>query len=149
MSLDRFRKSGGRIDYWILFFVFALCIFGLLMIYSSSAVISFEQYGINNYYFKKQLISLGIGLVCLVITSSIDYRFWQKYATVFFVIALALLIWVILFSSKVSGAQRWIQLGPIPLQPSEIMKLASIIYLAAWFAKQKEQIKNFKHGFVR
>lgn len=148
MSLDRFRKTGGKIDYWIFFLIFALCIFGLLMIYSSSAVVSFEEYGINNYYFKKQLISLGIGIVFLIITSLIDYRFWQKNATIFFFIATALLIWVILFSSKVSGAQRWIQLGPIPLQPSEIMKLASIIYLAAWFAKKKDQIKNFKYGFI-
>lgn len=148
MSLDRFRKSGGKMDYWILFLIFGLCIFGLLMIYSSSAVLSFEQYGINNYYFKKQLVSFGIGLVALVITSAIDYRFWQKYATVFLAITVVLLISVFIFSSHISGAQRWIRVGFINIQPSELTKLAFIIYLAAWLTKRKDQIANFKQSFI-
>ena len=83
MSLGRFRKNKGKMDYWLLFLVFGLCVFGLLMVYSSSAVLSFEQHGINNYYFKKQLISLIIGLVGMGIASFIDYRFWKKYSVLF------------------------------------------------------------------
>jgi len=148
MSLERFRKKGGKIDFWLLFFVFALCIFGLLMIYSSSAVLSFEQYGVNNFYFKKQLISLIIGLVVMVIASAIDYKFWQKYAGIFLAVAIVSLLAVFIFSSEVSGAKRWIQIGGFTIQPSEITKLSFVIYLAAWLSKRKEHIKDFKYGFI-
>jgi len=148
MGLERFRKSGGKIDYWMLFLVFALCVFGLLMIYSASAVVSFEQYGINNFYFKKQLGSLAIGLVAMLIASAIDYRFWQKYAGIFLFIAVLMLLSVFIFSQEVSGAQRWIKIAGISVQPSEITKLAFIIYLAAWLAKKKEQIRDFRYGFI-
>lgn len=148
MSLSKFRKKRGKIDYWLLFLVFGLCIFGLLMIYSSSAVLSFEQYGVNNYYFKKQLISLVIGLIFMIIASFIDYRFWKKYAVLFLFITILLLIGVFIFSGSTGGAQRWIQIGSISIQPSEIAKLTFIIYLAAWLEKKQEQVKDFKYGFL-
>lgn len=147
MGLEKYRKNKGRIDYWILFLVFGLCLFGLLMIYSASAVLSYEQYGVNNYYFNKQLVSFGIGLVGLVIASLIDYRFWQKISLPFLALAVILLI-VVLFMPQVSGAQRWIHIGGFTIQPSEITKLAFIIYLAAWLAKKKDHIKDIKYSFI-
>ena len=135
-------------DYWLLFFVFILCVFGLMMIYSSSAVLSFEQYGFNNYFFKKQLTSFIIGFVALIITSQIDYRFWQKRAFAILVVSVILLISVFIFSHEVGGAQRWLHIGSFTIQPSEIAKIAFIIYLAAWLAGKKEQIKDLKYGFL-
>lgn len=146
MSLDRFRKY-AKMDYWILILVFVLCVFGLLMIYSSSAVLSFENYGVNNYFFKKQLLSVGIGFILLFIASAIDYRFWRKYAVIIMGISIVLLIGVFL-SPKISGAHRWFKLGWFSFQPSELTKITFIIYFAAWLAKRKENIKDFKTGFV-
>lgn len=148
MSLDRYRKHGGRMDYWLLFLVFGVCIFGLLMVYSSSAVVSFEQYGINNFYFKKQLVSFIIGMVMLGITSFIDYRFWKKNAVLFLGITVILLIAVFLLGKTTLGAQRWLNIAGISVQPSEIAKLTFIIYLAAWLEKRNENIKDFKYGFL-
>lgn len=147
MSLDRFRKT-GRMDYWLLFFVFILCVFGLMMIYSASAVLSFEQYGVNNFFFKKQLTSFIIGFIVLIIASQIDYRFWQKYAFWFLVTAVALLVSVFILSPEIAGAQRWLHIGSISFQPSEIAKFSFIIYLAAWLAKRKEHIQDFRYSFV-
>lgn len=147
MSLDRFRKS-GRMDYWLLFLVFILCVFGLMMIYSASAVLSFEQYGVNNYFFKKELLSFVVGLVLLFATSQIDYRVWQKYASWALIATIILLVSVFFISPEIAGAQRWIKLGDFSFQPSEMAKLTFIIYLAAWLAKRKEKISDFWSGFV-
>lgn len=146
MSLDKFRKN-GKIDYWILILVFALCLFGLLMIYSSSAVLSYENYGVNNYFFKKQLLSVGIGLVLLLVASAIDYRFWRKYAPIIMGISIILLLGVFL-SPKIAGAHRWFKLGSFQFQPSELTKITFIIYFAAWLAKRKENVRDFKTGFL-
>lgn len=147
MALSRFRAKKKKMDFWILFLVFALCVFGLLMIYSSSAVTSFEEFGENNYYFKKQLVSFGIGLVALFVTSIIDYKIWKKYAVWF--LAFTIILLLILFAfPEVSGAQRWIQIGPLTFQPSELTKLSFIVYMAAWLAKKKDKISDFKNGFL-
>lgn len=148
MSLDRFRKNKGKMDFWLLFLVFGLCIFGLLMIYSSSAVVSFEQHGVNNFYFKKQLMSLLIGLVSMAVASLIDYRFWKKYSVLFLGITILLLMSVFILGKETMGAQRWLSIGGISIQPSEIAKLTFIIYLAAWLEKRSENIKDFKYGFL-
>ncbi len=150
MSLDKYRRKNGngRIDYWLLFLVFGLCIFGLLMIYSSSAVLSFERYGVNNYYFKKQLISLAIGLVGMGVASFIDYRFWKKYSVLLLGITVILLLAVFVFSEVTGGAQRWLMFGGLSIQPSEIAKITFIIYLAAWLEKRNEKVQDFRYGFL-
>lgn len=147
MSLDRFRKS-GKMDYWLLLLVFILSIFGLLMIYSASAVLSFEQYDINNYFFKKQLVSFIVGIICVFIFSQINYKLWQKYAYLALWTTIILLVSVFFLSPEISGAQRWIRIGDFSFQPSEMAKLTFIIYLAAWLSKRKEKITDFWYGFA-
>lgn len=148
MSLDRFRPKKQKMDYWLLFTTFILCIFGVLMVYSSSAMISLQEYDVSNFYFKKQLLWLGIGIVGMMIFSAIDYRFWQKNALWLLIITIGLLILVFPFSADISGAQRWIKIGGFTLQPSEICKLTFILYLAAWLTKKGEGIRDLRYGFV-
>lgn len=148
MSLDRFRPHKRKMDYWLLFVVFVLCVFGTLMVYSSSAMISLQEYDVSNFYFRKQLLWFGIGIVFLIIFSTIDYRFWQKNALWLLLITIGLLILVFPFSTNISGAHRWIRIGDFTLQPSEVCKLTFILYLAAWLAKKGEGIKDFKYGFI-
>lgn len=148
MSLDRFRPQKKKMDFWLLFVVFILCVFGLLMVYSSSAVVSIQEYGVSNFYFKKQLLWLVIGLVVMGIFSAIDFRFWQKNALWLLLITIFLLIFVLLFSEDVSGAHRWITIGGFTLQPSEICKLTFVLYLAAWLAKKREGVLKFRSGFL-
>lgn len=130
--------------------VFLIVFFGITMISSSSVVISMERFGHNYYYVGQQLISLVFGLVAMFITYNLDYRFWRKNSFWMMVVTLLLLILVFVpgIGKSAGGAHRWIGIGSQWFQPSEIIKLAFIIYLAAWFDNRGEKVKSFVLGFV-
>lgn len=150
MGLQRYRIKQQRPNYFLAFLVFALVAFGLIMIYSASVVTSYQFFGYNYFYLNKQATSFVVGIICWFIAYKIDFRFWQKYSFWIFLVVLALLVAVFIpgVGAELQGARRWISIGPIFFQPSEIAKLAFIFYLAAWLSKKGEDIKNFKTGFV-
>jgi len=137
-----------RADYILAIVVFALSLFGLLMISSASVAISFEKFGHNYYYLIHQATVLALGIVLWIFFQSIDYRLLKKFALPMLIISLVLLILVFIPGLSSSGAHRWIIVGKIRFQPSEFSKLALIIYLSAWLAGRKEEIKSFKRGFL-
>jgi len=142
--------KANRPDYILALTIFLLCLFGIVMISSASIVTSQERFGSNYYYASHQLISLVIGLILMVITSFIDYRFWKKISLTMFLATLVLLIAVFIpgIGQAFGGAHRWIGLGPILFQPSEIVKLTFIIYLASWLERKGEGIRDFSVGFL-
>lgn len=144
------RRNAPASDYWLLGGAFALALIGLLMIMSSSVIVSFERYGSNYNFLTRQAISLLVGVVALIVTSMVDYRFWRKHAVLILVTAMLLLVAVFIpgIGTKIGGAQRWIGLGPITVQPSEILKLAFIIYLAAWLESKGKQVAQFREGVM-
>jgi len=150
MSLNRFRIQQQKPNYLLAIIIFIMVIFGLIMIYSASVVRSYESFGYNYYFLNKQAISFFVGLVVWFIAAKIDYRVWQKYAFWLFLISLFFLVAVFIpgLGMELQGANRWISIGPIFFQPSEIAKFAFIIYLAAWLAKKGEGVKNFYSGFI-
>lgn len=151
MSLSRFRQAERRHgDYWLLFIALLLSLIGLAMISSASVVISYDRYGYNTYFLTKQAISLGLGIILMIIFSAIPYKFWEKYATQILILGLILLTLVFIpgLGQTIGGATRWIQIGPFSLQPSEIIKLLYFIYLAAWLASKKEQIRHISTGVL-
>jgi cell division protein FtsW len=129
-------------DKWLVIFIFLLLIFGLAMLFNASMVISREQTGKPYYYFFHQLIyGVGAGLIAFFIFQKINYRIWKKFSLLIFFAALILsvLVFIPQLSYGHGGAQRWIVVGPITFQPSEFLKLALIIYLAAFFSKRENQ----------
>jgi cell division protein FtsW len=133
-----------RID-WFLFAIAAgLALFGAVMVYSASAMISLRETagdpdGATQFqYFFKQFGFTLAGLFIMYLTSRIDYRFWQKPAVVFaiLVVTVALLAAVFGFPA-INGARRWIRLPGFSFQPSELAKLAMPIFLA-WFLTKNE-----------
>lgn len=140
----------AKIDTGLFLLFFGLSLFGLLMISSASVVISFEHFGSNYTYFFRQLRSFLIGMVILIIFSRIDYRFWRRIALISLLITIILLILVFIpgIGKELGGAHRWIHLGSLFFQPSEIAKLSLILYLAAWFEKRGEGIRDFSSGFL-
>lgn len=137
-------------DYIFAIIVFVLTFFGLVMIASSSMVVSLEKYNSSYAYVIRQIGSLLIGLVLMMITYRIDYRIYKKYAVWLFIIALGLLILVYVpgIGVKINGASRWIGFGSRMFQPTEIVKICFILYLSAWLDKKGEVIKSFSSGFV-
>ncbi len=139
-----------RIDQPLFLVILLLIGFGLLMVTSASVGVSQENFGENYHYLKNQIFrGLLPGLILGFMAFIIPYRSWRKTAFFLFLISIILLVLVFLpqIGIKHGGAKRWISLGPINFQPSEILKLTLIIYLAAWIeAKGKERIKKFLGG---
>jgi cell division protein FtsW len=144
-------QSSKKVDPYILGTVLVLLVAGLIAVSSASAVLSFERFGNNNYYFFRQLLFAGLGLIAMFIFSKIDYHFWRKWATPIMLGAVVLLIVVLVPKIGVrSGtvARSWFFLGSFGFQPSELAKLAIIFYLAAWFERKKDAENNFWFGVL-
>jgi cell division protein FtsW len=146
-TLPQLRR---KTDYIFALIVLALIFFGIVMISSSSMVISLEKYGTQYHYVTRQLGSFAIGVVLLLAGFMIDYKYWKKIATFLIVITLILLILVFIpgIGHTFGGSSRWIGFGNNLFQPSEIIKLTFIIYLAAWLDNKGETIKEFFYGFL-
>lgn len=145
-----FDKKARKPDYLFAILIFLLTFFGIVMIASSSMVISQEKFGNNFHFVTRQTVSLIIGFCLMLGTYFIDYRFWRKNAFWLFVITLVFLIGVFIpgIGHEFGGARRWLGIGSAIFQPTEIIKLSFIIYLAAWLDKKSENIKTFFGGFI-
>lgn len=138
-------------DYILFSIVLILLIFGLVMISSASFDASYNRFGESYYYFRHQLFyGALIGLALLFLIQKVHYLKWKGLAPLLFLISIVLLL--IVFIPEVGfgsgGAKRWIQLGNISFQPSELLKITFVLYLAAWFEKRKKRIESFSEGFV-
>ena len=144
-----FQKQKGEHapDYFLMFIILFLFVFGFVMILSASSVHSFENFGNNYYYFYHQVLYGGIpGLIAFFVLSKIDYHKYQRWALPLFALSVFALILVLLTSPTLNGAQRWISIGPVLFQPTEIVKFSLILYLSAWFAKVGPEVKTWKKG---
>lgn len=140
------KKKIAYFDYNLLFLIIFLLSFGLVMLYSSSAYISANKYGDDAYYLKRQLRNIGLGAVMMFIMAKIDYRIWKKFGTLayFGSFALCILVFMPGIGSSSHGSSRWIDLGPVSFQPSEVAKLGIIIFLAALIEKVPRQMGDWK-----
>ena len=111
----------------------ALCLIGAVMVFSASAVTAREQYGNGYYFLLRQALWLAIGIAGMFALMNLDYRKLRQPRVVFTVLSLTLLMLIaVFFLDRSHATHRWIRIGPLSLQPSEIAKLAIIFYLA-WF----------------
>ena len=119
--------------------VVGLSLFGLLMVYNASVVEAYQLFSDKYHFLKLQAIWLGLGLISLVITSIVPYQLFRKLAPLALIINIILLITVLIpgVSQQAYGARRWINLGDFSLQPTELIKLTLVIYLAAWLSKKR------------
>jgi cell division protein FtsW len=131
-NISRLTKQTKSVDRNFLFLVLAFVVIGIIAVADVSAPQALNTYGDKFYLLKLQLGWTGIGLTAFFITSKIKYTFWEKVATPFFLISLIFLLVVLLphFSFSALGARRWISLGLINFQPSELIKFAICLYLA-------------------
>lgn len=145
MALDRFRPHKKSPDFVYISLAAILVLFGLVMISSSSVVQSTQIYDQNYAFVMRQLIALGLGGVAAIILSRIPYERWRKWAPPFFMFCLFLLLLLFIpgIGKETKGAVRWINLGLFQLQPSELLKLGSIIYFSAWFERRQHLMKQF------
>ncbi len=143
---EKKERTTKYFDYSLLFLVIFLLGFGLVMLYSVSAYEAQSEFGDATYYLRHQARNIAIGLVFMAAAARIPYQFWKKIWVSRFVYIVSFLLCaaVIAVGSEANGSQRWLQIGPIQFQPSEIAKVAVIIYLAAVLCRMPKQIKDFK-----
>ncbi len=128
----------------ILFFTTGLLtIFGLLMVYNASSVVAANEHGMSFYVFLKQLVYALFGFFCLIRLMKTDYHKWQNPKLLLGILAVcALALILVLTGPEVNGARRWIRIGPLSLQPSEITKLAIIVFLAAFLDRHEGDVRK-------
>jgi len=139
------RKSA-----YILFLaVLGLLVIGIVMLFSTSAFAR-DSHGDIYFFIRRQAIWFGIGLVVCTFAALVDYHFWQRTWWLWFAFALVALALCYFphIGMRINGSRRWVGLGPVTFQPSELAKLAAIFFLAAWFTRHEEAGSNLLSGFV-
>ncbi|MBI4310115.1 MAG: putative lipid II flippase FtsW [Candidatus Omnitrophica bacterium] len=128
----------------------ALICVGIVMIYSAGCVNAMENFKDSLYYLKRHLLFLALGLAASAAVMMFDYRQMQPFARRILLVSIVLLALVLIphIGKESYGARRWFKLGMFHFQPSELAKLAIIIYTADFLARKQDIIKNFWRGFV-
>ncbi|NMB01170.1 MAG: rod shape-determining protein RodA [Firmicutes bacterium] len=131
------RRYWRNLDWPLILAVLALTAIGMVVIYSAS----YSQLvagGLSPlYYVKRQAVAFGLGLFLSIIVISIDYRAWKRWSRLIYLATIALLAGVLVIGKTVFGSQRWVRLGPLSLQPSELAKIALVLALAKFFEKEE------------
>ena len=139
------RKSA-----YILFLaVLGLLVIGIVMLFSTSAYAR-DSHGDVYFFIKRQAIWIGIGLVGCIFAALVNYQFWHKTWWLWFAVALGVLAlcYIPHIGMRINGSRRWIGYGPITFQPSELAKIVTIFFLAAWFARGEKPDGNVFSGFI-
>lgn len=139
-------RRAGPIDFWILLPCVFLLGMGIVMIFSASALTSTYSYGDPYFFFKRQMIWAALGLGGLLFTMQFDYIYLRRLAAPFLGVAIILLILVLLVGTTSRGSSRWLEIGPLSFQPSEIIKLAMVIFLANSLAQNRRHLNKLIQG---
>jgi cell division protein FtsW len=129
--------------------VVTLIMLGVVMVYSASSVRAVRMYGDGHYFLIRQASYAAIGLPLLWAISRIDYHFYRPLSKPGLLVAFALMVMVAFgWGHSAGGAARWIQMGPINVQPAEVAKVAMIMWLADSLATKVDRIRSFSVGFL-
>jgi len=135
-------------DFILFITVLILLAMGIVMVLSASSPSALAESGNSYTYVTKQAIFAVVGIVLMLVISKIDYRIYIKFSKLAYWGSIILLLSVKVLGSSSKGATRWLNLGFVTFQPSEVAKIALIIFYAALLTKYKDKLKNFKTGFV-
>ncbi len=140
-----------KIDFIFFGLFLFLCLFGLLAVATASIEFSDSITGEPLNFTKKQFIHLLAGFFLFSLFLSIPLAFWENFDRLFLGFGIILLVMVFIpgIGFEVNGSHRWIRIGPLGLQPSEIMKLLSIVYIAGYSVRRLKDLQSNWFGFFR
>ncbi|MBD2835880.1 putative lipid II flippase FtsW [Pseudomonas sp. JM0905a] len=144
-------RRGIDIDFPLLAGCLSLLGLGLVMITSASSEVAAAQSGNPLYHMIRHLIYLMIGLVAGLITLQIPMAFWQRHGARLMLAAIVLLIMVLLpgIGREINGAKRWIGFGLFNLQPSELAKLFTVMFIAGYMVRRQDEVREKLTGFIK
>ena len=135
-----------KYDYLLIVIVAALLIVGLMMVYSATFALGYQLYGQPTYFFIRQALWMGLGLMAMIITALIEYHTWRRWSIPIMAGALLLLGLVLVVGNDRFGGQRWLLGGSV--QPGELAKMAVIIYIADWLSSKGARIRQVTYGLI-
>lgn len=149
MAKPKRRKSeyvSGKLDITFLSFVLILFTIGLVMLFSASYAYSYEYYGNSYKFITRQALFGAVGIVIMLGVSKIDYHFWRKFAWIAYAVTIIMLGVLLVLPPMVEGmdVKRWIVIGPVNFQPSEVAKFAVILLFSSLIAANQKQMKSFR-----
>lgn len=150
------KKMNSYYDYSLLFLIVFIVGFGLVMIYSTSSYNAERLYGRSTYFIEKQALSAALGLVVMIFISKLDYHFLLMKLPIFrirpttalYLLCMGLQVLVLFIGAEINGAKRWIRVGGFSFQPSELAKIAVILFTAYIVNLAPKRINRFS-GFLK
>ena len=151
-----YARSTGRprrfaLDPWVIGPVAALLLIGLVMVASASIGVSDREMGAPFFYFQRQLMFVGLGLVAATIAMAIPTSVWEKYAMVLLGAGIVLLLVVLIpgIGHEVNGSRRWVRLGFMNFQVSELARVLLLTYVASYAVRRADELRADFKGFMR
>ncbi len=144
-------KAIALYDKWLIATIFGLLVIGLMMVASSSVMVSTRYFHQPFYFLVKQSCYLIVGLALALLVIRTESSFWQRISMPMLIVCLLMLLLVLIpgIGRSVNGSRRWLAVGPIGVQVSELAKLTMIFYLAGYLVRQKKAVSDSIGGFIK
>ncbi|MDX2482007.1 MAG: putative lipid II flippase FtsW [Desulfuromusa sp.] len=138
------------VDTTLLLLTVSLTCIGVVMVYSSSAIMAAERFHDGFYFLKRQLIYALVGFILMAVVTYFNYKNWRKLAVISLLssIVLLALLFVPGLGVRVGGAMRWLRLPGLTVQPAELVKLTLVLYLAHSLTRKKEKVRSLLKGYL-
>ena len=155
LSYNKRRKSSQKsmslYDKWLMVAVIGLLIVGLMMVASSSVMVSTKYYHQPFHFLIRQACYLFVGFLVAIVVMRVDSNTWEKFSVPLLLICLVLLVAVLIpgIGRVVNGSRRWLAIGPIGIQVSELAKVTMILYLSGYLVRQQHSVGQSIIGFIR
>ena len=149
-NVHKTNTKADHYDFTMLFLVIILVLFGIVMVFSSSYyhALTSSKFSSMYYFVRQQIINASLGFIAMVVAINFNYKRLKPLSFLAYAVSCVLLIMVQLVGRSENGSKRWLDIGPIGFQPSEIAKIAVILYLAYYISTHKDILKTFK-GFIQ
>lgn len=144
-------KSLALYDKWLTLAVLGLLIVGLMMVASSSVMVSTKYFHQPFHFLIRQIAYLFVGLAVAVVIMRVDSSFWERISAPLLIVCLVMLVLVLIpgVGRLVNGSRRWLALGPIGIQVSELAKLTMILYISGYLVRQQHAMTQTILGFIK
>lgn len=149
MAINNKKKGKGAVDFTLFLSVMMLVFIGIIMVFSASWPESMMKFGNGYYFLKKQLVSGILGFFVLLLCMNLDYKIYKKFS--FPIYILSIISGLLLFTPlgvEIKGATRWLNLGFTTIMPSDIIKIGSVIFFAAFLTNKRDKIDSLAHGTI-
>ena len=146
VELTPATRGLAAVDGWLYVAVAAVCAFGLVMVYSASEVLAYQQTGNPSYYFERQIAYMVVGLAGMLVLARLDYHHLLRFSRAIGLITVLMLLAVLVphIGTQINGARRWFNFRVIELQPSAVAALAAIIVLGRWLSDRGTLVRSWR-----